>query len=131
MKKLYSFLSAIIVIALLISCSKDDDEPTLSFTKELIIGQWKITNISKNITIDGFSIGAEAEFKADGTCIGWFNMEDAYKIKNGRIHTYYATTDEPMFIYTLLSKNGESLSVKVKGTLDDNRELTLTIQKMN
>jgi len=70
-------------------------------------------------------------FKSDGTCNGWFSMEDAYKIEGGRVKTYYARTSEPMFAYTLLSQNGTTLSVKMDGTLDDKSTCTLTLQKVN
>lgn len=87
-----------------IACDSDDDEPFLSFTKEIIVGKWKITNISGNNEHSNWlSIGSEAEFKTDGTCVGWFSMEDAYEIEGGRIKTYYARTNEPM-LYTIVAK---------------------------
>jgi len=137
MKKFYSYLTAVLMIALVsvsfTACSSDDDdESSLSFTKEIIVGKWKITNIAGNNEHSSWlSVGSEAEFKSDGTCVGWFSMEDAYKIEGGRIKTYYARTSEPMFVYTLLSQNGTTLSVKMDGTLDDNSTCTLTLQKVN
>ncbi len=137
MKKLYHFMTAVLMIALVsisfAACgSDDDDEPSLSFTKEIIVGKWKITNIvGNNEHGNWLSVGSEAEFKSDGTCKGWFSMEDAYKIEGGRIKTYYARTSEPMFVYTLLSQNGTTLSVKMDGTLDDKSTCTLTLQKVN
>lgn len=137
MKKLFHNLTAILMIALVsvsfTACSSDDDdEPSLSFTKEIIVGKWKITNIAGNNEHSNWlSVGREAEFKSDGTCIGWFSMEDAYKIEGGRVKTYYARTSEPMFVYTLLSHTGNTLSVKMDGTLDDNSTCTLTLQKVN
>ena len=137
MKKYFSYLAAVLMIALVsvsfTACSSDDDdEPSLSFTKEIIVGKWKITNISGNNEHGSWlSVGSEAEFKSDGTCKGWFSMEDAYKIEGGRIKTYYARTSEPMFVYTLLSQNGATLSVRMDGTLDDNSTCTLTLQKVN
>ena len=115
------------------ACSNDDDDnPSLSFTKDIIVGKWKITNISGNNEHSNWlSVGSEAEFKSNGTCVGWFSMEDAYKIDGGRIKTYYAETNEPMFVYTLLSQNGTTLSVRMDGTLDDNSSCTLTLQKVN
>ena len=115
------------------SCSKDDDNPPLSFTKEIITGKWRITNISDTKGHNTWwpSAGDEMEFNYDGTCTGWFSMEDAYKIEGGRIHTYYGETNEPMFVYTLLSQNGTTLSVRMNGTLDDNGTCTLTLQKVN
>lgn len=115
------------------ACSNDDDdEPSLSFTKEIIVGRWKITNIAGNNEHGNWLlVGSEAVFKSDGTCNGWFSMEDAYKIEGGRVKTYYARTSEPMFVYTLLSQNGTTLSVKMDGTLDDKSACTLTLQKVN
>lgn len=137
MKKGFSYLTAVLMIALasvsFTACSNDDDDnPSLSFTKDIIVGKWKITNISGNNEHSNWlSVGSEAEFKSNGTCVGWFSMEDAYKIDGGRIKTYYAETNEPMFVYTLLSQNGTTLSVRMDGTLDDNSSCTLTLQKVN
>ena len=115
------------------ACSNDDDdEPSLSFTKEIIVGRWKITNIAGNNEHGNWLlVGSEAVFKSDGTCNGWFSMEDAYKIEGGRVKTYYARTSESMIVYTLLSQNGTTLSVKMDGTLDDKSTCTLTLQKVN
>ena len=134
MKKFFSYMTAVLMIATInasfTSCSSDDnDEPSLSFTKEIVVGKWKITNITgNNVRI---TVGSEAEFNNDGTCKGWFWMENAYRIEGGRIKTYYASTNEPMFVYTLLSQSGNSLSVRMDGTLDDNTSCTLTLQKIN
>ena len=133
----FSYLSAVLLIvcmsSVFTSCSKDDDNPSLSFTKEIISGKWRITNISNTNGHNTWwpSAGDEMEFKYDGTCTSWFSMEDAYKIEGGRIHTYYGKTNEPMFVYTLLSENGATLSVRMDGTLDDNGTCTLTLQKVN
>jgi hypothetical protein len=137
MKKYCFCLMAVLMIALVsvgfTSCSSDDDdEPSLSFTKEIIVGKWKITNISGNNEHSSWlGVGNEAEFKADYTCKGWFAMEDAYKIEGGRVKTYYARTSEPMFVYTLLSQNGATLTVRMDGTLDDNSSCTLVLQNVN
>ena len=135
MKKNLLYLVAIMMATMLsvgfASCSSDDDNPSLSFTKEIIVGKWKISNIyDANQDIRWFSVGDVAEFKSDGTCRGWFSMETAYKIESGRIHTYYKETDEPMFVYTLLSQNGSTLSVRMNGTLDDNSRCSMTLQKV-
>ena len=108
--------------------SDDDDEASLSFTKEIIVGKWKITNIAGNNEHSNWlDVGSEAEFKADGTCKGWFSMEDAYKIEGGRVKTYYARTSEPMFVYTLLSQNGtthaDAAFVLAVGEMDVRRVL--------
>ncbi len=59
-------------------------------------------------------------------------METAYRIENGRIFTYYAVTNEPMYIYTLLSKSGDTMSVNVNGTLDEiDQSITITMRKVN
>lgn len=137
MKKYFFYLTAFLMIAFMsfsiTACSSDDDdEPSLSFSKEIIVGKWKITNIAGNNEHGNWLlVGSEAEFKSDGTCKSWFSMEDAYKIEGGRVKTYYARTSEPMFVYTLLSQNGTTLSVKMDGTLDDNSTCTLTLQKVN
>ena len=137
MKKFFFYLAAVLMIALasvsFTACSNDDDdEPSLSCTKEIIVGRWKITNIAGNNEHGNWLlVGSEAVFKSDGTCNGWFSMEDAYKIEGGRVKTYYARTSEPMFVYTLLSQNGTTLSVKMDGTLDDKSTCTLTLQKVN
>ena len=126
MKKFFFYLAAVLMIALasvsFTACSNDDDdEPSLSFTKEIIVGRWKITNIAGNNEHGNWLlVGSEAVFKSD-----------AYKIEGGRVKTYYARTSEPMFVYTLLSQNGTTLSVKMDGTLDDKSTCTLTLQKVN
>ena len=66
-------------------------------------------------------------FYSDGTCIGVMDMEDAYRIKDGKIFTYYSNTDEPMYIYSLLLKQDNSLTVRVNGTLDESN-ISVTIQ---
>ena len=134
-KILWSMLTVLMVTILsisFISCGSDDDDSSLSFSKEIIVGKWRITNIAGNNEHSNWlSVGKEAEFKSDGTCNGWFSMENSYKIEGGRIMTYYARTSEPMFVYTLLSQNGTTLSVRMDGTLDDNSTCTLTLQKVN
>ena len=52
-------------------------------------------------------------------------MEDAYKIEGGQVKTYYAETMEPMYIYELLKKDGSTLTVKMKGTLDESNLSTV------
>lgn len=134
MKKYFSYLKVILMLTLASieasSCNNDDD--SLSFTKEIIVGKWEIINITGcNEHSNWLSVGAKAEFKNDGTCNGWFPSENVYKIVDGRIKTYYAQTNEPCFVYTLLAQNATILSVKIDGTLDDNSTCTLTLQKLN
>lgn len=58
-------------------------------------------------------------------------MENAYRIKNGKIYTYYSETDEPMHVYSLLSKQDNSLTVRVNGTLDEsNVSVTIQLKKI-
>jgi hypothetical protein len=76
MKKYFYYLTAVLMIALVsvgfTACSSDDDdESSLSFTKEIIVGKWKITNIAGNNERSSWlSVGSEAAFKSDGKCVG-------------------------------------------------------------
>lgn len=124
-------MMAILLSIGLAACGSDkDEEPSMSFTQEIIVGKWKIASISGESGHVDLKVGVEMVFKADGTCNGWFSMEDAYKIENGRVCTYYAKSGEPMFVYTLLSQNGTMLSVRMNGTLDDKTSCTLMLQKI-
>lgn len=105
---------------------------TQNFTKDLIAGDfsWKV----KNIAFEQGSSSSIAQdkvitFKEDGTCVGFLSMENAWRINSGRIETYYASTNEPMYIYTFLSKNdaGDELTVRINGTLDDNLQATVVL----
>lgn len=59
-------------------------------------------------------------------------MENAYRIKNGRVETYYKDTEEPMLIYTLQNNNNGILSVKVSGTLDEsNLSVSIKMKRIN
>ena len=59
-------------------------------------------------------------------------MEDAYKILGGKIYTYYAETDEPMYIYSLISGDASNLTVRVGGTLDESdMAITIKLQKVS
>ena len=73
--------------------------------------------------------GKVIHFSEDGSCEVFHSMENAWHINNGRIETYYRQTNEPMFVYTLLSKNDDEITVQMNGTLDDNLQATLTLTK--
>ena len=56
-------------------------------------------------------------------------METAWRINSGRIETFYQPTNEPMYVYTLLSQNGDNVTIRMNGTLDDDLQATLTLTK--
>lgn len=108
MKKLASMLlllsAALFACVMTTSCSSDDDDtPSMSFDTQTIVGTWEISNVG-NKSLPEFQNGATITFYSDGTCIGVMDMENAYRIKDGKIFTYYSKTDEPMYVYSLLSK---------------------------
>ena len=135
MKKLASMLflltAALFACVMTTSCSSDDDgTPSMSFDTQTIVGTWKITNVG-NKSLPEFQNGVTITFYSDGTCKGVMEMENAYRIKNGKIYTYYSETDEPMYVYSLLSKQDNSLTVRVNGTLDEsNVSVTIQLKKI-
>ena len=135
MKKLASILllltAALFACVMTTSCSSDDDDsPSMSFDTQTIVGTWEITNVG-NKSLPEFQNGAKMTFYSDGTCKGVMEMENAYRIKNGKIYTYYSETDEPMYVYSLLSKQDNSLTVRVNGTLDEsNVSVTIQLKKI-
>ncbi len=134
MKKLASMLlltAALFACVMTTSCSSDDDDsPSMSFDTQTIVGTWEITNVG-NKSLPEFQNGATMTFYSDGTCKGVMEMENAYRIKNGKIYTYYSETDEPMYVYSLLSKQDNSLTVRVNGTLDEsNVSVTIQLKKI-
>ena len=135
MKKLASILlllsAALFACVMTTSCSSDDDDsPSMSFDTQNIVGTWEITNVG-NKSLPEFQNGATMTFYSDGTCKGVMEMENAYRIKNGIIYTYYSETDEPMCVYSLLSKQDNSLTVRVNGTLDEsNVSVTIQLKKI-
>lgn len=135
MRKLLSLLlifAAIFSIGIVVSScgDDDDDEPTLSFDQS-IVGTWQITNVS-GAGFNHLTTGSTLTFNSNGSCTTNFSMEDSYRIENGKIYTYYAETKEPMYVYTLLSKSGDTMSVRVTGTLDEsNISMTINIRRTN
>lgn len=115
---------------MLSSCGNDDDdEATMSFDQS-IVGTWQITNVSGTV-FNHLTTGSTLTFKSNGTCTTNFSMEDSYRIENGKIYTYYGETGEPMYVYTLLSKSGDTMCVKVTGTLDEsNLSMTISIHRI-
>lgn len=136
MKKLLSMLllfAAIFSVSMVVSScgDDDDDEPSLAFDNQSIIGTWSITSVN-GTSFPSFTNGATLTFNSNGTCETADNMETAYRIEGGKIYTYYAETNEPMYVYTLLSKSGDNMSVRVSGTLDEsNLSITISIRKVN
>ena len=118
MKKLFLFFSLMVATMALVSCG-NDDEPNLQFDKETIVGAWEITEVQGTAQWRWIIKGTTLTFNSNGTCSTGFSMEDSYKIEGGQVKTYYAETMEPMYVYELLGKNGNTLTVKMKGTLDE------------
>lgn len=126
----------IITLPMMVACGSDDNdsESGMNFTKEMLVDEncyWDIKEITGNNV--RLSKGAEAEFYADGTCKGFDNMETAYQIKNGRLYTYFGKSQEPIYVYTLLSREvsnvKDELTVRVDGTLDDKSVFRIVMRR--
>lgn len=100
------------------SCG-NDDEPSVQFEKNMIIGTWSITEVQGTSEWHWIVKGATLTFNSNGTCSTGFSMENSYKIEAGQVKTFYSSTQEPMFVYELSSINGNRYTVKMKGTLDE------------
>ena len=124
MKKLFLFFSLMVVTMALVSCG-NDDEPNLQFDKETIVGAWEITEVQGTPEWWWITQGTALKFNSNGSCTTGFSMEDSYKIEGGQVKTYYAETQEPMYIYELQGKKGNTLTVKMKGTLDESNLSTV------
>ncbi|MBR5674699.1 MAG: hypothetical protein IKW97_09905 [Muribaculaceae bacterium] len=107
-----------------VSCGSDD-EPSLQFDKNAIIGTWEITEVQGSPEWWWILTGTMLTFNSNGTCSTGFSMEDSYKIEGGLVKTYYAETQEPMYVYELMGRNGNTLTVKMKGTLDESNLSTV------
>lgn len=118
MKKLIIFFSLMFSALVFVSCGSDD-EPDLQFDKNTIVGTWEITEVQGSPEWRWIVTGTMLAFNSNGTCSTGFSMEDSYKIEGGQVKTYYAETQEPMYVYELMGKNGNTLTVKMKGTLDE------------
>lgn len=124
MKKLIIFFSLMFSALVFVSCGSDD-EPDLQFDKNTIIGTWEITEVQGSPEWRWIVTGTILTFNSNGTCSTGFSMEDSYKIEGGQVKTYYAETQEPMYVYELMGKNGNTLTVKMKGTLDESNLSTV------
>ena len=124
MKKLIIFFSLMFSALVFVSCGSDD-EPDLQFDKNTIIGTWEITEVQGSPEWGWIVTGTMLTFNSNGTCSTGFSMEDSYKIEGGQVKTYYAETQEPMYVYELMGKNGNTLTVKMKGTLDESNLSTV------
>lgn len=105
-----------------------------TFTKEIIAGdfQWNAKSVSiKRGSSNSIKEGKTIRFYEDGTCEGFHSMETAWRINNGRIETYYKQTNEPMYVYTLLSANTDEIMVRIDGTLDDILQAEVVLVKKN
>lgn len=118
MKKLIIIFSLMFTALAFVSCGSDD-EPDMQFDKNTIVGTWEITEVQGTAQWRWIVKGTTLTFNSNGTCSTGFSMEDSYKIEGGQVKTYYAETMEPMYVYELLGKNGNTLTVKMKGTLDE------------
>lgn len=104
----------------------------MAFTKEIIAGdfQWKVNSVSiKRGASSIITEGKTIRFNEDGSCEGFHSMENAWRINNGRIETYYKQTEEPIYVYTLLSSNSDELLVRIEGTLDNNLQAEVLLIK--
>ena len=102
--KFWSWMIILLAFPLISACGSDDEENdnSIPFTTEILVDKncfWDIKEITGSHS--GFYKGASAEFFSNGTCDGFHSMETAYRITNGKLYTYYADTNEPMFVYTL------------------------------
>ncbi len=124
MKKLFIIFSLMFTALAFVSCGSDD-EPDLQFDKNTIVGTWEITEVQGTAQWRWIVKGTTLIFNSNGTCSTGFSMEDFYIIEGGQVKTYYADTMEPMYVYELLGKNGNTLTVKMKGTLDESNLSTI------
>lgn len=104
-----------------------------TFSKELIAGDdivWTVESITiERGSSDAITEGEYIHFYEDGRCEGFEYMETAWHLNNGKIETFYEETNEPIYVYTLLSQNDNVLKVRVNGTLDDDFQATLVLIK--
>lgn len=135
-KKILFLLTILLTFTLSFSItacsSEDDDNSSLAFDSNTIVGEWTITEVSGISEWYWIKEGKTLTFKNDGSCLTGFSMENAYRIKNGRVETYYKDTEEPMLIYTLQNNNNGILTVKVSGTLDEsNLSVSIKMKRNN
>ena len=131
MKKLMPLLLALMSVLLFTACSSDDDEtPALSFDVNTITGTWEIKEVGENPYWSWINPGSTLVFNSNGTCETDFYMEDSYKVDKGQVKTYCKSNDEPMFVYTLIAKDGDVFTVRINGTLDEGHQsITIKMKK--
>ena len=132
-KKIFFWATLLISIATIsfTSCSSDDEDDFVSVTVSDILGGWHIKSITGDNTHSWLKVGGSLIFEDGGYCYTNFYMEDRYRIEKGKICTYYHSSGEPMFVYAVISKNGDTMKVRMSGTLDDNTSLELVVQKIS
>lgn len=114
---------------------ESQNTPTASnFTQEMIVGDfaWNVGSVTfKRGSNSLIKKDHTIRFYADGKCEGFHAMETAWRITAGRLETYYDKTNEPIYTYTLLSSttDGESLTVRIEGTLDNSFQATAVLNK--
>lgn len=86
------FLTLVLSFSITACSSNDEDNPSLAFDSNTIIGEWTVTEVSGISEWYWIKEGKTLTFKNDGSCITGFSMENAYRIKNGRVETYYKDT---------------------------------------
>lgn len=112
-----------------VSCGDDNESSSgISWDSEEVIGTWEIVSISGTDVPSRIKKGGWLTFYK-GYCFTEYSMEDNYVIEGDRIRTFYSKTKEPMFIYTLIKRNGDSYLVRMDGTLDDTSSALLTLKK--
>lgn len=128
-KKTFFSILAIFAISLcFISCSKDDDDNnTYAIEKADLIGSWEVISVSNSTTFKHVKPGCIFVFNSNNTCSTPFSMENHYEIKSGKVYTYYKSTMEPMYVYSLISTEDDIASLRMNGTLDESN-LSITIK---
>lgn len=140
MKRIFSITTVLFLSICFVSCSSDNsgDNDSSSYTwfsqSEINDVLWIVQNVSdkKYTTYNHNDLvpGYKVKFYSNGTCKSSNSMQTGWTIESGKIKTYYAKTNEPMYVYTLISQNEDNLVVKMEGTLDDDLSATLTIKKI-
>lgn len=114
----------LLLSAALIACAASfvscgDDEP-LGFTKDIIKGSWVISNVEGDSPWTHVKTEAVYTFNEDGTCSTPYSWEDSYKIVLGKVRSYHAENNEPMYIYELIdNKPSQNFKARIKGTLNE------------
>ena len=97
MKKLLIIFSLLFAALVFVSCGSDD-EPSLQFDKNTIVGTWEITEVQGAAQWWWIIKGTTLKFNSNGTCSTGFTMEDSYKIEGGQVKTYLKRALNPMWL---------------------------------